>query len=170
MREDTTPYELGGEGQLLAGLMLRDFDDWLLRNATWEQLTRSLIAEGLAPNSHADNDQEGGGRGAVAVRSGAVSRALHDTRLQLLEGGTPRRLRSRPGADDPAGQRAGIGALGGSRAVGAVSVGLGGQDAPLERTVAIRWAPRRAARLLLIGLLAGAGAAGRTGGGAQLAH
>jgi hypothetical protein len=33
----------------------------------------------------------------------------------------------------------------------AASVGLGGQDAALDRTAAIRWPPRRAAHVLLIG-------------------
>ena len=36
------------------------------------------------------------------------------------------------------------------------SVGLGGQDAALDRTAAIRWVPRRAAHVLLIGAVAGA--------------
>ncbi|MER7674936.1 hypothetical protein ABTY61_41690 [Kitasatospora sp. NPDC096128] len=39
--------------------------------------------------------------------------------------------------------------------VAAASVGLGGQDAALERTAAIRWVPRRAAHVLLIGAVAG---------------
>ncbi|OKJ05673.1 hypothetical protein [Kitasatospora sp. CB01950] len=38
----------------------------------------------------------------------------------------------------------------------AAIVGLGGQDAVLDRTAAIRWAPRRAAHVLLIGAAAGA--------------
>ncbi|MFJ3216068.1 hypothetical protein ACIPLC_09130 [Kitasatospora sp. NPDC086801] len=40
--------------------------------------------------------------------------------------------------------------------VAAGSVGLGGQDPSLDRTAAIRWAPRRAAHALLIGAVAGA--------------
>ncbi|MFJ7250622.1 hypothetical protein ACIQWA_39105 [Kitasatospora sp. NPDC098652] len=40
--------------------------------------------------------------------------------------------------------------------VAAASVGLGGQDAALDRTAAIRWVPRRAAHLLLIGAFAAA--------------
>ncbi|MFD3730479.1 hypothetical protein [Streptomyces sp. NPDC058632] len=39
--------------------------------------------------------------------------------------------------------------------VAAASVGLGGQDAALERTAAIRWAPRRAVHVLLIGTVVG---------------
>ncbi|MFF2852890.1 hypothetical protein ACFVT5_42390 [Streptomyces sp. NPDC058001] len=37
-----------------------------------------------------------------------------------------------------------------------VSVGLGGQDLALDRTAAIRWMPRRAAHVLLSGVLIGA--------------
>lgn len=40
--------------------------------------------------------------------------------------------------------------------VAAASVGLGGWDVVLERTAAIRWAPRRAAHTLLAGAFAGA--------------
>ncbi|WP_327673702.1 hypothetical protein [Kitasatospora sp. NBC_00458] len=38
----------------------------------------------------------------------------------------------------------------------AVSVGLGGQDLALDRTAAIRWVPRRAAHVLLCGVLVAA--------------
>ncbi|GAA2067440.1 hypothetical protein GCM10009801_14790 [Streptomyces albiaxialis] len=40
--------------------------------------------------------------------------------------------------------------------VSAASAGLGGQDRALDRTAAIRWAPRRAAHVLLAGAAAGA--------------
>ncbi|MFJ9032190.1 hypothetical protein ACIRQP_27415 [Streptomyces sp. NPDC102274] len=40
--------------------------------------------------------------------------------------------------------------------VAAAAVGLSGQDRALDRTAAIRWAPRRAAHVLLVGVLAGA--------------
>lgn len=40
--------------------------------------------------------------------------------------------------------------------VTAAAVGLGGPDVGLERTAAIRWAPRRAVHVLLIGTLVGA--------------
>ncbi|WP_326610645.1 hypothetical protein OIE62_26775 [Streptomyces scopuliridis] len=40
--------------------------------------------------------------------------------------------------------------------VAAAAVGLSGQDRALDRTAAIRWAPRRAAHVLFIGVLAGA--------------
>ncbi|WP_180687390.1 hypothetical protein [Streptomyces gossypiisoli] len=38
----------------------------------------------------------------------------------------------------------------------AASIGLGGQDLALDRTAAIRWVPRRAAHVLLIGTVVGA--------------
>jgi hypothetical protein len=38
----------------------------------------------------------------------------------------------------------------------AASIGLGGQDLALDRTAAIRWAPRRAAHVLLAGAVVGA--------------
>ncbi|MFG2917693.1 hypothetical protein ACGF0D_32945 [Kitasatospora sp. NPDC048298] len=40
--------------------------------------------------------------------------------------------------------------------VAAGSVGFGGQDPALDRTAAIRWAPRRAAHAVLVGAVAGA--------------
>ncbi|MEV7603450.1 hypothetical protein AB0O91_39390 [Kitasatospora sp. NPDC089797] len=43
--------------------------------------------------------------------------------------------------------------------VAAGSIGLGGQDAALERMAAIRWVPRRAVHVLLIGAAAGVGLA-----------
>ncbi|RKT12245.1 hypothetical protein BX285_6212 [Streptomyces sp. 1114.5] len=49
------------------------------------------------------------------------------------------------------------------------SVGLGGPDVVLERTAAIRWAPRRAAHVLLIGAAAGAALLAVRAAGGQLA-
>ncbi|MGW6918719.1 hypothetical protein ACWGB8_33605 [Kitasatospora sp. NPDC054939] len=53
--------------------------------------------------------------------------------------------------------------------VAAGSVGLGGRDVALERTAAIRWAPRRAAHVLLVGASAGAALLAAQGGGTRLA-
>ncbi|MDH6133650.1 hypothetical protein P3T37_003046 [Kitasatospora sp. MAA4] len=55
---------------------------------------------------------------------------------------------------DPVGL--GIAALVLTANVAAASVGLGGQDAALDRTAAIRWMPRRAAHVLLLGAVAAA--------------
>ncbi|MFF9645323.1 hypothetical protein [Kitasatospora aureofaciens] len=53
--------------------------------------------------------------------------------------------------------------------VAAASVGLGGRDVALERTAAIRWAPRRAVHVLLIGAFAGAAQLAVQAAGAKLA-
>ncbi|MEU6966963.1 hypothetical protein AB0A71_04300 [Kitasatospora aureofaciens] len=53
--------------------------------------------------------------------------------------------------------------------VTAASVGLGGPDVALERTAAIRWAPRRAAHALLAGAVAGAALLAAQAAGAELA-
>ena len=53
--------------------------------------------------------------------------------------------------------------------VAAASIGLGGWDAALERTAAIRWMPRRAAHVLLIGAVTGAALLAVQAAGAKLA-
>jgi hypothetical protein len=55
---------------------------------------------------------------------------------------------------------AGTAALVPTWAVAASAIGLSGQDPALDRTAAIRWAPRRASHVLLIGLFAGGVLAG----------
>ncbi|MFD0208542.1 hypothetical protein ACFVH9_05235 [Streptomyces hirsutus] len=52
--------------------------------------------------------------------------------------------------------------------VAAASVGLGGQDAALDRTAAIRWVPRRAVHVLLAGAVAGAALLAVQGAGTEL--
>lgn len=80
--EDTRLRALGDQRHLSADVVLVDFDERLLADATGEQLTRALIAQGLAPNCHAYNTREGAGVADVAVQSIAVSWTLHDGRLQ----------------------------------------------------------------------------------------
>ncbi|MEV0536100.1 hypothetical protein [Kitasatospora sp. NPDC050463] len=53
--------------------------------------------------------------------------------------------------------------------VAAAALGLGGQDAALDRTAAIRWIPRRAAHVLLIGTVAGAALLAVQAAGPELA-
>ncbi|MEV8099693.1 hypothetical protein [Kitasatospora sp. NPDC085879] len=53
--------------------------------------------------------------------------------------------------------------------VAAASVGLGGRDPALETTAAIRWMPRRAAHVLLIGAFAGAALLAVQAAGVKLA-
>ncbi|WP_326578856.1 hypothetical protein OIE69_36030 [Actinacidiphila glaucinigra] len=60
-------------------------------------------------------------------------------------------LRGRAG---PAGPHTALLALAAN--VTAAGVGLGGQESALDRTASIRWAPRRAGHILLIGVIAGA--------------
>ncbi|MBC3839465.1 hypothetical protein GXW82_02315 [Streptacidiphilus sp. 4-A2] len=85
LREDTELRAVGGERELTGGVVQVDFDDRLFAGATGEELTRALIAQGMAPSCYANNDQEGGGESYVAVQSIAASWALHDSRLQPLE-------------------------------------------------------------------------------------
>ncbi|MFI6444568.1 hypothetical protein [Kitasatospora sp. NPDC050543] len=84
VREDTRLRALGEERELSGDVALVDFDERLFADATGGELTRALIAQGLAPSCHGNSDREGGG-GAVAVQSIAVSWALRDSRLQPLE-------------------------------------------------------------------------------------
>ncbi|MFC5667820.1 hypothetical protein ACFP3U_33255 [Kitasatospora misakiensis] len=85
VREDTRLRALGDVRELSADVVLVDFDEHLLADATGERLTRALIAQGLAPNCHGRSDREGGDSGGIAVQSIAVSWALRDARLQPLE-------------------------------------------------------------------------------------
>jgi hypothetical protein len=85
VREDTRLRALGAERELSGDVVLVDFDERQLADATGEELTRVLIAQGLAPTCHAYNDREGGGHVDVAVQSIAVSWALRDPRLRPLE-------------------------------------------------------------------------------------
>ncbi|MEU1424951.1 hypothetical protein [Kitasatospora sp. NPDC005751] len=85
VREDTRLRALGGERQLSGDVVLVDFDERLFVEATGDELTRALIAEGLAPNCFPHNDREGGGIGGVPAQSVAVSWALRDPVLRPLE-------------------------------------------------------------------------------------
>ncbi|MFI2609105.1 hypothetical protein [Kitasatospora sp. NPDC018619] len=122
VREDTALRALGEPRGLSADVVLVDFDERTFARATGEALTRALIAQGLAPNCHGDNDREGGGRGDAAAQSIVVSWALRDARLQPLEerGTDAYALRTWANADatwealtalPPAEQRARIAAL-----------------------------------------------------------
>ncbi|MGW6918720.1 hypothetical protein ACWGB8_33610 [Kitasatospora sp. NPDC054939] len=85
VREDTGLRALGEPRRLSADAVLVDFDDRVLAGASGGELTRALIAQGLAPSCHGNDDREGGGRGDVAAQSVAVSWALHDSGLRPLE-------------------------------------------------------------------------------------
>ncbi|MEW9518130.1 hypothetical protein [Streptomyces tubercidicus] len=97
VREDTRLRAIADkrEPEPSGDVVLVDFDDRLLADATGEKLTRALIAQGLAPSCYGNNDREGGGRGNLPVQSVAVSWALHDSRLQpLAERGSDAYLRT----------------------------------------------------------------------------
>lgn len=85
VREDTALRALGEERGLSGDVVLVDFDERLFADATGAELTRALIAQGLAPNCHGHSDREGGGSDDVAVQSIAVSWALRDPQLRPLE-------------------------------------------------------------------------------------
>ncbi|MFG2848727.1 hypothetical protein ACGF12_37090 [Kitasatospora sp. NPDC048296] len=85
VREDTTLRELGDTRELSGDVVLVDFDERLLADATGEDLTRALIAKGLAPNCYGNNDREGGGRRDVVAQSVAASWAMRDSRLHPLD-------------------------------------------------------------------------------------
>ncbi|MFF2045724.1 hypothetical protein ACFVVX_35415 [Kitasatospora sp. NPDC058170] len=85
VREETGLHTLGEQREISADVLLVDFDERLLVDATGAELTRALIAQGLAPNCHGNNERESGGSGHVAVQSVAASWALRDSRLHPLE-------------------------------------------------------------------------------------
>nr|WP_223242439.1 hypothetical protein [Streptomyces sp. CBMA123] len=122
IRENTELRAISDDRPLSGDVVLVDFDERLLTDATGDALTRALIAQGLAPNCRASNDREGGGRGDVPVQSIAVSWALHDAKLQPLadKGSDPYSLKIWADADaawerltaaPPAEQRSRIAAL-----------------------------------------------------------
>ncbi|MEV0536099.1 hypothetical protein [Kitasatospora sp. NPDC050463] len=85
VREDTALRALGENRPLSADVVLVDFDETLMGRATGKDLTRVLVAQGLAPNCYGHNAREGGGLGDVAAQSLAASWALGEPRLEPLE-------------------------------------------------------------------------------------
>ncbi|MGV9263862.1 hypothetical protein ACWDRR_04250 [Kitasatospora sp. NPDC003701] len=85
VREDTALRALGANRALSADVVLVDFDETLMTRATGKELTRVLVAQGLAPNCRGHNAREGGGLADVAAQSLAASWALGDPRLEPLE-------------------------------------------------------------------------------------
>ncbi|MDH6114203.1 hypothetical protein P3T36_000604 [Kitasatospora sp. MAP12-15] len=85
VREDTAVRALGDERQLPADVVLVDFDDPLIAHASGEDLTRLLVAQGLAPNCYARTTWESGGLLDVPAESIAASWALGDHQLQPLQ-------------------------------------------------------------------------------------
>ncbi|MEU9129584.1 hypothetical protein AB0D08_16000 [Kitasatospora sp. NPDC048540] len=84
IRENTGLRALGDHRELTGGVVLVDFDDPLIAEASGDGLTRVLVAQGLVPNCAARTPWESGGLADVPVQSIAASWALGDHRLQPL--------------------------------------------------------------------------------------
>ncbi|MCX4745206.1 hypothetical protein OG455_06670 [Kitasatospora sp. NBC_01287] len=85
VREETALRTIADERQLSAGVVLIDFDDPLITRATGADLTRLLVAQGLAPNCEPRTLWEGGGLVDVPAQSIAASWALGDHQLEPLQ-------------------------------------------------------------------------------------
>ncbi|MEU4119937.1 hypothetical protein AB0F71_36245 [Kitasatospora sp. NPDC028055] len=85
VHEETTLRATGDDRQLSGDTVLVDFDDPLIARATGAELTRLLVAQGLAPNCRPRTPWEGGGLDAVAAQSVVASWALGDRQLQPLQ-------------------------------------------------------------------------------------
>ncbi|MEU1287625.1 hypothetical protein [Kitasatospora sp. NPDC005856] len=85
VREDTALRALGDLRALPDDAVLVDFDEQLFADATGSDLTRALVAGGLAPSCHPRTPREGGGQDDAALQSIAVSWALGDPTLRPIE-------------------------------------------------------------------------------------
>ncbi|MFF7636901.1 hypothetical protein ACFZB9_27665 [Kitasatospora sp. NPDC008050] len=85
VREETALRGLSDERQLSGDAVLINFEDPLISRATGEDLTRALVAQGLAPNCHPRTVWEGDGVLDIPVQSIAASWALGDHQLVPLQ-------------------------------------------------------------------------------------
>ena len=85
VREETALRAVADDRRLSAGVVLVDFDDPLIAQATGAELTRFLVAQGLAPNCQPRTPWEDGGVQDVALQSITASWALGDHRLVPLQ-------------------------------------------------------------------------------------
>ncbi|WP_327065761.1 hypothetical protein [Kitasatospora sp. NBC_01302] len=85
VREETALRALGDQRQLSADVVLVDLDDPLIARASGADLTRFLVAQGLAPNCEPRGPGEGGGLVDVPAQSIAASWALGDHQLEPLQ-------------------------------------------------------------------------------------
>ncbi|MGD3108918.1 hypothetical protein [Streptomyces sp. YGL11-2] len=76
---------LGHPRKLSGNVVLIDFDDPLIAHATGTELTRLLVAQGLAPNCAPRTPWEGGGQVDIPAQSIAASWALGDHQLEPLQ-------------------------------------------------------------------------------------
>lgn len=85
VREDTELRALGDPRKLSGNVVLIDFDDPLIAHAAGAELTRLLVAQGLAPNCAPRTPWEGGGQVDIPAQSIAASWALGDRQFEPLQ-------------------------------------------------------------------------------------
>lgn len=85
VREETALRAVGDDRRLADDVVLVDLDDPLIARATGAELTRLLVAQGLAPNCRPRTIWEGGGLNAVPAQSVVASWALGDQELKPLQ-------------------------------------------------------------------------------------
>ncbi|WNO76626.1 hypothetical protein [Streptomyces sp. AM8-1-1] len=76
IRESTAPREQGGMPERSRTAVLVDFDDKMIASATGEDLTRALLAQGMAPICNARSDRESGQMYEIATQSIAAGWVL----------------------------------------------------------------------------------------------
>lgn len=81
IRESTARRALGATPERPRGAVLVDFDDWVIAGAEGEELTRVLLAQGMAPVCFARSDGESGTLREAAAQSIAAGWVLGDLRL-----------------------------------------------------------------------------------------
>lgn len=80
IRESTALRALGDTPERSRTAVLVDFGDGMIANAKGEELTRALIAQGMAPTCFARSDNESGTLGEITVQSIAAGWVLGDLR------------------------------------------------------------------------------------------
>ncbi|MFF2146335.1 hypothetical protein [Kitasatospora sp. NPDC058190] len=85
VREDTELRALGDNRELSGDVVLVDFDDPLIAKASGDELTRVLVAQGLAPNCAPRTAWEGGGQADIPAQSIAASWALGYHQFEPLQ-------------------------------------------------------------------------------------
>ncbi|MFD3437159.1 hypothetical protein ACFWU3_06605 [Streptomyces sp. NPDC058685] len=98
IRESTALRALGDRTERAGKSVLVDFDDGMIATAKGEDLTRALIAQGMAPNCYPRSDREGGPALELATQSIAAGWVLGD--LQPL-GGTAHSARDQLALAEP---------------------------------------------------------------------
>jgi hypothetical protein len=98
IHESTAVQALGATPERPRGTVLVDFDDEVIAGAEGEELTRALLAQGLAPNCFARSNNESGTLGEITAQSVAASWVLGDLRPL---GGSVHSLRDQLGLARP---------------------------------------------------------------------